>query len=434
MFTFFSLTGEIHLSIFLSQNNASSEQNVSSDQLSSLRKYSDASTCSPSQSSNGRSNSSSPVREEITSSKDEKNSSQKSFAGRIAQMFSSKSSDVSSISPSISMELDQSETDKVEVEVDDIKTEDPSSNETFEETVRKMQSADQGSEIPSNLPGGVVMDQLYIISTEDLNVLLFSPNSNFAKSLADIQGTTELQMSPWKLENDNTSLKRSVSYVKAATKLIKSVKGYEEQTYLKADEKNFAVLASVSTPDVMYGSTFKAEVLYLITPGPELPSGEQCSRLVISWRMNFLQSTMMKGMIENGARQGMKESFDQYATLLSQTVKPVDSKDLGSTKEQALASLKADPQSDLKLAMQYFANFTFISTFLMGLYVMIHMCLAAPNTIQGFEFFGLDLPDSVGEVVVCTILVLQGQRMLSLILRFMRARARNGNAFNDILI
>ncbi|KAK2359150.1 C2 and GRAM domain-containing protein [Trifolium repens] len=400
--------GEIHLSIFLSQNNASSEQNVSSDQLSSLRKYSDASTCSPSQSSNGRSNSSSPVREEITSSKDEKNSSQKSFAGRIAQMFSSKSSDVSSISPSISMELDQSETDKVEVEVDDIKTEDPSSNETFEETVRKMQSADQGSEIPSNLPGGVVMDQLYIISTEDLNVLLFSPNSNFAKSLADIQGTTELQMSPWKLENDNTSLKRSVSYVKAATKLIKSVKGYEEQTYLKADEKNFAVLASVSTPDVMYGSTFKAEVLYVITPGPELPSGEQCSRLVISWRMNFLQSTMMKGMIENGARQGMKESFDQYATLLSQTVKPVDSKDLGSTKEQALASLKADPQSDLKLAMQYFANFTFISTFLMGLYVMIHMCLAAPNTIQGLEFFGLDLPDSVGEVVVCTILKLFG--------------------------
>jgi hypothetical protein len=153
MFTFFSLTGEIHLSIFLSQNNASSEQNVSSDQLSSLRKYSDASTCSPSQSSNGRSNSSSPVREEITSSKDEKNSSQKSFAGRIAQMFSSKSSDVSSISPSISMELDQSETDKVEV--DDIKTEDQSSNETFEETVRKMQYAEriksknQGSNISS---------------------------------------------------------------------------------------------------------------------------------------------------------------------------------------------------------------------------------------------------------------------------------------------
>ncbi|XP_045818052.1 C2 and GRAM domain-containing protein At1g03370-like isoform X2 [Trifolium pratense] len=421
--------GEINLSIFLSQNNASSEQNVSSDQLSSLRKYSDASTCSPSQSfsqsSNGRSNSSSPVREEITSSKDEKNSSQKSFAGRLCQIFSSKGSDVSSISPSTSMELDRSEPDKVEV--DDIKTEDQSPNETFEESVKKMQSADQGSEIPSNLPGGVVMDQLYIIATEDLNVLLFSPNSNFAKSLADIQGTTELQMSPWKLENDNTSLKRSVTYLKAATKLIKSVKAYEEQTYLKADEKNFAVLASVSTPDVMYGSTFKAEVLYVITPGPELPSGEQCSRLVISWRMNFLQSTMMKGMIENGARQGMKESFDQYATLLSQTVKPVDSKDLGSTKEQALASLKADPQSDLKLAMQYFANFTFISTFLMGLYVLIHMCLAAPTTIQGLEFFGLDLPDSIGEFVVCTLLVLQGQRMLSLILRFMRARARKGS-------
>jgi hypothetical protein len=43
----------------------------------------------------------------------------------------------------------------VKVEVDDIKTEDQSSNETFEETVRKMQSAEriksknQGSNISS---------------------------------------------------------------------------------------------------------------------------------------------------------------------------------------------------------------------------------------------------------------------------------------------
>ncbi|XP_039689945.1 C2 and GRAM domain-containing protein At1g03370 isoform X3 [Medicago truncatula] len=416
--------GEIHLSIFLSQNNSSLDLNVANDQSSHQRKYSDALTCSPSQSSNGRSNSSSPVREETIYSKDEKNYSQKSFTGRLAQIFN-KGSDPSSISPSISMELDTSEMDKTEV--GEVKVEDQSSNETFEEIVRKMQSADQGSEIPSNLPGGVLIDQLYVIATEDLNALLFSPDSNFPKSLADIQGTTELQVSPWKLENENKSLKRSLTYIKAATKLLKAIKGYEEQTYLKADGKNFAVLASVSTPDVMYGSTFKVELLYLITPGPELSSEEQCSRLVISWRMNFLQSTMMKGMIENGARQGMKESFDQYAILLSQTAKPVDSKDLGSTKEQVLASLKAEPQSDWKLAMQYFANFTFISTFLMGLYVLIHMWLAAPIMIQGLEFFGLDLPDSICEFVVCAVLVLQGQRMLGLISRFIRARRRKGS-------
>ncbi|XP_050920640.1 C2 and GRAM domain-containing protein At1g03370 isoform X1 [Lathyrus oleraceus] len=421
--------GEIHLSIFISQNhasmesNASNASNASSDQLSNSRKYSDVVTCSPSQSSNGRSNSSSPVREEIAPSKDEK-TLQKTFTSRLAQIFN-KLSDVPSVSPNISMDYDLSETDKVEA--GEIKTEDQTSDETFEEIVRKMQSVDQESEIPSNLPGGVLIDQLYVIATEDLNVLLFSPSSSFPKSVSEVQGTTEVQMGPWKLENENKTLKRSLTYVKAATKLMKAIKGYEEQTYLKADGKNFAVLASVSTPDVMYGSTFKAEVLYVITTGPELSSEEQCSRLVISWRMNFLQSTMMKGVIENGARQGMKESFDQYAILLSQTVKPVDSKDLGSTKEQALASLKAEPHSEWKFAMHYFANFTFISTFIMGLYVLIHIWLATPTTIEGLETYGLDLPDSISEFAVCAILTLQGQRMWGLILRFMRARSRKGS-------
>ncbi|XP_057417634.1 C2 and GRAM domain-containing protein At1g03370-like isoform X2 [Lotus japonicus] len=416
--------GEIYLSISLCQNNTSPESNGIGDQMLHPRKCVDATPDFSTKSSFGRSNSSSPAREEITSTKDEKSCSQKSLAGRLAQIFN-KSSDMSSISPSTSMDLDLSDTDKTEV--CEPKTEDPSSNDTFEELVRKVQSADQGSEIPSNLSGGVLIDQLYIIAPEELNVLLFSPDSNFPKSLADVQGTTELQIGLWKLENDGESLKRSLTYIKAASKLIKAVKGYEEQTYLKIDGKNFAVLASVSTPDVMYGSTFRAELLYVITPGPELPSGEQCSRLVISWRMNFLQSTMMKGVIENGARQGMKESFVQYAILLCQTVKPVDSKDLGSGKEQALASLQAEPQTDWKIALQYFANFTFVSTFLMGLYLLVHIWLATPDTIQGLEFIGLDLPDSIGEFVVSAILVLQGERMLGLISRFMKARARKGS-------
>ncbi|XP_058759291.1 ribose-phosphate pyrophosphokinase 2, chloroplastic-like [Vicia villosa] len=48
----------------------------------------------------------------------------------------------------------------------------------------------------------------------------------------------------------------------------------------------------------------------------------------------------------------MKESFEQYASLLSQDVKPVDLTELSSSKEQALASLQAEPQSDWKLAVQ----------------------------------------------------------------------------------
>ncbi|KAK7262060.1 hypothetical protein RJT34_29620 [Clitoria ternatea] len=423
--------GEIHLSIFLSQNNAPGEPNGVGDLLSSThwRKYSNSMSETLSISSSmGRSNSSSPARDELASSsfntREEKPCSQKSFAVRLAQIFN-KGCEVPSTAPSKGNDLDQHETDKAEV--DEINSEDQTSNESFEEIMKKIQSADQGSEIPSNLSGGVLIDLLYIIAPEDLNVLLFSPDSNFPKSLAEEQGTTDVQLGPWKLENGGETLKRSLTYIKAATKLVKAVKGYEDQTYLKADGKNFAVLACVSTPDVMYGSTFKVEILYVITPGPELPSGEQCSRLVISWRLNFVQSTMMKGMIESGARQGMKDSFDQYATLLSQTIKPVDSTDLGSSKEQALASLRAGHQPDWKLAVQYFANFTVLLTLVMGLYMLVHICLAAPSKIQGLEFVGLDLPDSIGEFAVCAVLVLQVEQMLASISHFIKAKARKGS-------
>lgn len=43
--------------------------------------------------------------------------------------------------------------------------------------------------------------------------------------------------------------------------------------------------------------------------GQDLPSKEKTCRLQVSWRLNFLSSTMMKGMIENGARAGIKETY-----------------------------------------------------------------------------------------------------------------------------
>ncbi|WJX23004.1 hypothetical protein P8452_12254 [Trifolium repens] len=403
-------SGELRLSIYFELKTASIESNVHGDLVFHPRKIADSIIESPSRSSTGYSSSSSPARDEVTSVKDEKSGTQKSLTGRIAHIFN-KSSDMSStLSSRRSVDSDQTEISKDEVI--EVKTEVQSSDETFEEAMKKLQASDQGSEIPSNLPGGLLVDQHYTIAPEDLNTLLFSSDSNFLKSLAEVQGSTELQLGPWKFENGGESLKRLVTYIKAPSKLIKAVKAFEEQTYLKADGKNFAVQVIVSTPDVVYGSTFRVELLYMITPGPELPSGEQCSHLVISWRMNFLQSTMMKGMIENGARTGMKESFEQYASLLSQDVKPVDLSELSSSKEQALASLQAEPQSDWKLAVQYFANFTVVSTVFIGLYVLVHIWLASPSTIHGLEFAGLDLPDSIGEFVVCAVLVLQGERML----------------------
>uniref|UniRef100_A0A7C9EN20 C2 domain-containing protein n=1 Tax=Opuntia streptacantha TaxID=393608 RepID=A0A7C9EN20_OPUST len=389
--------GEICLHIHLSQNNSADLPDANNATPSQMfGKFEDAKSESCSTSVSGASRSSSPTKSESSSSKNDKLQTQKS---------------------------DHAET--VKSEVAEGRSDEQLSSASFDELMKKMETVDQGTELPSNLPGGVLIDQLYSGTSVDLNAVLFSPQSTFPVALAEVQGKTDLQFGQWKFENG--SLKRENTYTTAPSKLIKATKAYEDQTYLKADGKNFAVLVVVSTPDVMYGSTFRVELLYLIMPGPELPSGEQSSRLVLSWRMNFVQSTMMKGMIENGAKQPLKESFDQFSNVLSQHVKPVEVKDSGSQKDQVLKSLQAEQQSDWKLAVHYFANFTVVSTVLIAVYVLVHISLAAPSAIQGLEFVGLDLPDSIGEVIVCGVLVLQAKRMFELIARFMQARMQRGS-------
>ncbi|CAA6670110.1 unnamed protein product [Spirodela intermedia] len=272
---------------------------------------------------------------------------------------------------------------------------------SFDELMTKLIAKDLGKEMPNNLSGGVLLDQAYVVAPAVLNTLLDS-------------GTTGMQLGPWRLDEGGDSLKREVTYTKAATRLIKAVKATEEHTYLKAD-------------DVPCGSYFRTELLYCIMPGPELRLEDQSSRLVISWRMNFLQSTIMKGMIENGAKQGLGDSYVQFANLLSQSVKPVDSKDLNSGKEQILASLIVERESSFRLALRFLGNFTVLSSVFGILYVLAHILLANPSTIQGLEFGSLDLPDSIGEIIVSGVIVLQGERVLRMIGRFLQARKQRGS-------
>ncbi|KAL1804109.1 hypothetical protein ACET3Z_032756 [Daucus carota] len=371
-----------------------------------------------------------PVKEE----KPQKHQKQSSFDGILAPIFnrhhdaSNKHHDAVSKSSSTRTTNKLNDTSELpeagNAEAHGEMSEEPSSSGSFEEMMKTMETRDQEREMPNNLAGGVVLDQIYAIASSELNTLLFSQEATIFKSLADVQKTTELQIGPWKFENGGETLKRVMSSVKAATKLVKALKATEEQTYLKADGKSFAVLSSVSTPDAPYGSCFRAEVLYSISRGPELPSGEQSAQLVISWRMNFVQSTMMKGMIENGARQGIKDSFEQFATVLAQNVNPADTKNNDSGKEQALASLDLEPQSDWKLAIHYLNNYTVITTIIVGLYVLIHLL---GNGRTRLEILGLDLPDSFCEVIVSGVLVLQGERLVALVSRFIQARAHKGD-------
>ncbi|CAB4311102.1 unnamed protein product [Prunus armeniaca] len=298
---------------------------------------------------------------------------------------------------------------------------------SFEESLELMQSRVSEQQMPENLQGGILIDQAYFVSQHDLNASLFTPNSQFRRDLAELQRTTDVHEGPWTwTSGEIPCLTRFVTYTKAASKLVKAVKATEEQTYMTADGKEFAVFVSVSTPDVPYGNSFKVELLYKIMPGPELPSGEESSRLVVSWGVNFLQNTFMRGMIEGGVKQGLKESFDQFSSLLAQNFKTLDSTDL-SDKNHILASTQAGHQSDWELARKYFWNLTLVTTTFMVLYVLVHILLCEPSKLQGLEFNGLDLPDSVGELITCGILVLQLERVYNMVLHFVQARLKKGS-------
>ncbi|CAK7357292.1 unnamed protein product [Dovyalis caffra] len=282
-----------------------------------------------------------------------------------------------------------------------------SSSCSFEEAMEIMCSRDNEQEMPENLQGGILLDRIYVAPSWDLNMFLFAPNSQFRKNLAEIQGTKDVEKGLG-LGNQRT---------------FKAVKATEEQTYVKADAKEFAVLTNVSTPEVPYGNTFNIELLYKIFPGPEISSGEASSHLLISWGINFCKSTMMKGMIEGGARQGLKESFDQFANLLAQNFKTVHSMDL-LNKDHMLATLEAEHQSDWQLASDYFWNFTVVSTIFMILYVVVHIHFCEPSKVQGLEFIGLDLPDSFGQLITCAIIVIQLERATNMVKHFIQARLR----------
>uniref|UniRef100_A0A0D9VDF2 C2 and GRAM domain-containing protein n=1 Tax=Leersia perrieri TaxID=77586 RepID=A0A0D9VDF2_9ORYZ len=298
---------------------------------------------------------------------------------------------------------------------------------SFNELMKSMESKDKGSEMPENLRGGILVDQSYVIPPAEMNSLLFSAHSNFWPAVAEIQGLSGFQTEPWKHVDSDICLKRTLSYTKAASKLVKSVKITEEQTYLKATGNSFAVLSSVSSPEVPCGNCFKVEILYCIIPGPQLPSKEQTSHLVISWRLNFVQSTMLKGMIESGTKQGLREGYAQFTEILSQKTKVIAPDDANLSKDEILGSLQTQEESIWKLAARFLGNFAFIFSLSVALYAIAHLRLVKPNVVHGLEYFGIDLPDSIWEVVFCAILIIQGQKIFKAGRRFLYAWKQSGS-------
>ncbi|CAM0904185.1 unnamed protein product [Alopecurus aequalis] len=296
---------------------------------------------------------------------------------------------------------------------------------SFEEAMETMKSGSSTPDMPDDLSGGTVFEHTYLVEAKDLNSLIFGPDSQFSKDLRELQETTDYEEQPWTWKSqDPPSLTRTCRYTKGGTKLMKDIKTIEEQTYLKADGKNFAIMTCVRTPEVPFGNCFEVVLLYKITQCPELSSGEESTQLTVSYNVEFIQSTLMKSMIEGGVKDGLKENFESFAEILSRHVKLADS--AGMDKEQLLAPLQTDHQSHIRLACKYFCNFTVISTVIMALYVLVHILLSRPGPLMGLEFSGLDLPDTFGELITSGILVLQMERLLNMVTHFVQARIKRG--------
>jgi VAD1 Analog of StAR-related lipid transfer domain len=375
---------------------------------------------------------------------DEKSNDEPTLAGKIRNIFTGKVPETPSVAETPLAEVRQTpfsvtphaglpkmsfkEPAIQDVHQDSLDTVPPSdASPSFDELLRSFESRNKAAEMPSNLSGGVLHDQYYATTPSELNSIIFSLDSDFLQLLSEIQKWTNFQADMWKLENEGQFLKRGVSYVMPPSTMVKAVKAMDEQSYLKVDGNSFCVLSSVSTPDLpAVGSYFKTEVLFCITPGPDLPPNEKTSRLVISWRINFIQSTMLKGRIESGARQGLKDSYAKFADLLSQKVKPAELREPLTEKDQLLADLQAERVSISKLVMMYFGNFTVFSYVLVLLSVLLHLVISKQSETQGLEFGQLDVPDSICEIAVGGLLVIQGQVVLNKVRRFVQARRQQG--------
>lgn len=325
--------------------------------------------------------------------------------------------------------------------------------ETFEEVAENLLNEDDGSvllsffeddgisvpssleDMPTPLGRGVLLSDTYLVSTKALNRILFGPESQFLKDLNELQKTTNLVEKPWRKGEDNLP-KRVITYVKAATKLVSSVKATEEQNYSRVSEKGFVVDVSAITPDVPYGSTFKVSLQYCIFAGPNTSTGEKTALLRVSWDLNFLTSTMMKGFIEKGARQGLQESYKQYAQVLEKYAKPHQESLLAGDEiqnEEPVQQKRDDvdvltQKNDWQLAREYFCSLrvciTLLSIFLVLAHIYRRSCAKS-----GLEVWKLDLPDTLSELILSALLGAQIQLVIGLARNFLRARLHSGSDY-----
>lgn len=284
-------------------------------------------------------------------------------------------------------------------------------------------------DLPSPLERGILLSETYLKSAKALNKILFGPESQFLSELIELQKTTNLMEKPWRKAENNLP-QRVITYIKAATKLVKSVQATEEQKYARADEKGFVVNVTAITRDVPYGSTFNVVLQYCIFAGSNTSTGEKTSLLRVSWDLHFLSNPLMKTFIEKGARQGLQESYKQYAEVLEKHAKPQGELSVAeeSVHEKSADADELTRKSDWQLAREYFFSVRVGLTLLSVFLVLAHICTRLYSK-DGLEVWNLDLPDTFSELILSALLGAQIQSIIGMARNFLRARLHSGSDY-----
>ncbi|CAI5501783.1 unnamed protein product [Closterium sp. Naga37s-1] len=270
-------------------------------------------------------------------------------------------------------------------------------------------------------------------------------------------------------EDTGTVMHRTVSYMTAPSSLVKSVQATEEVLCVRADAGGFLVAVTAKTPDVPYGGTFEIHLQLCITPlteegvgagggaGEGGNTGEQSSRvpasaaagdgretgaegsgsgmksrLRVSYEPHFLQSTMMKGMIENGMRTGLKESYATFLSVLTKHVPPFVSTAPSTSLSQP--STSPPPSSPLgrllsrlgvpphlipsktaiaEAALRATGPLALFVFFLAVVLLPTHLVLVARGG-AGVVLPLLDLPDSLLELLWCAVILVATNHVVAM--------------------
>ena len=289
-------------------------------------------------------------------------------------------------------------------------------------------------EMPPPLEGGILINGTYDVSAKTMNKILFKSGSEFQKEVLELQKTTDWIEGPW-IKGELGMPKRVVTYTKAATKLVKAAKVIEDHMYTQADKKGFVVNVSASTPDVPYGKTFRTDLQYCIFSGKVAKT----SYFRVSWNVFFLKNTMMKGIIESGARQGLQDNYKDFVGVLERYAKPlkppevVESLDRETIvkpniDQQALGLEKLATRNKWQISFEYFCNVRVFVTLVSTLLLILNIYVSKSGVKLGI--WKLELSDTLCELILSALLGAQMEYLISRARKLLCAKLYRGENYD----